>query len=648
MSNNETQKELNIIDNLNKISNSFIDEESSVSHIEDKYNEGKWTKEEHRSFINNVLLIGVDWVKLAEAIHTRCPKQIQAHAEKYFLHLLKANTGYETNNTNPNINLNLLSKEEIDNLGKQNKINNNVYCLAKEDIEKIIIAKVNCGELECSNDVNKERKDILNNVKENKRDKEEENSKLKKSKSEEEVASQNNDCNGDNDLDIDNENENEDEKSIIDDISKNIFNEQEKEINLEGVLRESKFEDNVKKMEELKKISEVLLILTKTKQNPESLSTNDNKSNNNHQEQPKLKVNSKSIRYNNKKKTNGHCANKAEYTHQSSNESIPKLCQNKREREVSSSDNHEENTNNNKHKSVNNANGDDEDKHFSSKQKCDNNHNKNQNNTVNTNEILQLFKDMKKNFKPGDYSSLKEPDAIHHITPSSQDKNGIKTLDNSFLDNIMTKHIQQQQYTNKIHNMNLLYNTCSANINQLNQYYLSNNSNPYLLLQQVQPQMLCQPQLHPQLQPSLQELQLQYQTLLQHPIQPPFIHPHITPQHPSNLIIPPLSTEVSPQLQLQMKLQLPPHLQYPPQLQMKSPLISPNLQQQQLYSKLYPQYLPEFQPQMKSQYNNQLFPSISASASADLVIKNASPLSYNTKLSMYNSGVEALNSSYNN
>jgi len=51
---------------------------------------GRWTRDEHLTFIKGLELYGKGWKKIASLIKTRTVVQIRTHAQKYFLKLTKA------------------------------------------------------------------------------------------------------------------------------------------------------------------------------------------------------------------------------------------------------------------------------------------------------------------------------------------------------------------------------------------------------------------------------------------------------------------------------------------------------------------------------------------------------------------------------
>jgi len=50
---------------------------------------GRWTKEEHLSFLESIRLYGKDWRKIEEHVGSRTCSQIRSHAQKYFLRVEK-------------------------------------------------------------------------------------------------------------------------------------------------------------------------------------------------------------------------------------------------------------------------------------------------------------------------------------------------------------------------------------------------------------------------------------------------------------------------------------------------------------------------------------------------------------------------------
>ena len=54
---------------------------------------GRWTKEEHESFLSALQLYGKEWKKVAAKVKTRTVVQTRTHAQKYFQKLQKVHTG---------------------------------------------------------------------------------------------------------------------------------------------------------------------------------------------------------------------------------------------------------------------------------------------------------------------------------------------------------------------------------------------------------------------------------------------------------------------------------------------------------------------------------------------------------------------------
>eukprot|EP01038_Epipyxis_sp_PR26KG_P008730 gene8730-11796_t len=68
----------------------MINSEDCYDNNGAKESTGRWTREEHLSFIKGLELYGKGWKKIAGLIKTRTVVQIRTHAQKYFLKLSKA------------------------------------------------------------------------------------------------------------------------------------------------------------------------------------------------------------------------------------------------------------------------------------------------------------------------------------------------------------------------------------------------------------------------------------------------------------------------------------------------------------------------------------------------------------------------------
>ena len=53
------------------------------------YNIGRWTENEHKKFLEAILLYGNEWKKVQQYISTRSSTQARSHAQKFFLRLKK-------------------------------------------------------------------------------------------------------------------------------------------------------------------------------------------------------------------------------------------------------------------------------------------------------------------------------------------------------------------------------------------------------------------------------------------------------------------------------------------------------------------------------------------------------------------------------
>ena len=88
--NNIKLEENELIENSGE--NNSIKENENLEKSEnntDKYQIGRWTKEEHEKFIEGILSYGNEWKKVQKIIKTRSSTQARSHAQKYFLKLKK-------------------------------------------------------------------------------------------------------------------------------------------------------------------------------------------------------------------------------------------------------------------------------------------------------------------------------------------------------------------------------------------------------------------------------------------------------------------------------------------------------------------------------------------------------------------------------
>lgn len=93
-----------------------ISELSSQAPIDkEKVTKGRWTAEEHQTFLDSLRKFGKDWYRVEEAIGTRSSAQIRSHAQKFLNKLDKEpDSQYDDIKDILNINLRLLKKSEKD------------------------------------------------------------------------------------------------------------------------------------------------------------------------------------------------------------------------------------------------------------------------------------------------------------------------------------------------------------------------------------------------------------------------------------------------------------------------------------------------------------------------------------------------------
>lgn len=60
-------------------------ETKDIPKAADKFAKGRWTKEEHETFLEGLKKLGKNWREISEVIGTRSPVQVRTHAQKFFL-----------------------------------------------------------------------------------------------------------------------------------------------------------------------------------------------------------------------------------------------------------------------------------------------------------------------------------------------------------------------------------------------------------------------------------------------------------------------------------------------------------------------------------------------------------------------------------
>ena len=157
--NKEKTKKINIL-NENIQTSSSSNEEDNNKTIEN-FNNGRWSDEEHKKFLEGILEYGNEWKKVQKIIKTRSSTQARSHAQKFFLKIKK---NLNDSNNNLNIDFNEMIKYIVSVL-KNNQFNNiNLSHIQKEKLDKII----NCKNKDNNKDNLKENNlkiklDVINN-----------------------------------------------------------------------------------------------------------------------------------------------------------------------------------------------------------------------------------------------------------------------------------------------------------------------------------------------------------------------------------------------------------------------------------------------------------------------------------------------------
>ena len=99
------------------VQDSFVDNDSSVKEDDTTFNNGRWTDSEHRKFLEAIAVYGNKWDKVKEHILSRSTRQIRSHAQKFVMSLSKKKIEKETKNTNSSIEqLKTIDKAELESI----------------------------------------------------------------------------------------------------------------------------------------------------------------------------------------------------------------------------------------------------------------------------------------------------------------------------------------------------------------------------------------------------------------------------------------------------------------------------------------------------------------------------------------------------
>jgi len=126
----------------NKTTSSSKEYDSSENNnFFNKYNTGRWSKNEHFLFLHGCLLYGNDWTKVQKLILMRSNEQIRSHSQKF---IMKASNKY-SDNLKKFLSANEKSAHEIISLNRAFYIKHFEKCIEKsvEYIEFLVLAIFN-------------------------------------------------------------------------------------------------------------------------------------------------------------------------------------------------------------------------------------------------------------------------------------------------------------------------------------------------------------------------------------------------------------------------------------------------------------------------------------------------------------------------
>ena len=86
---NHNQLKINILNPNQNNSTSLSSQEEEINQKNEIFNNGRWTDEEHKKFLEGILEYGNEWKKVRKIIKTRTSTQARSHAQKFFLRIKK-------------------------------------------------------------------------------------------------------------------------------------------------------------------------------------------------------------------------------------------------------------------------------------------------------------------------------------------------------------------------------------------------------------------------------------------------------------------------------------------------------------------------------------------------------------------------------
>ena len=128
--------------NENNIQTSSSSNEEENNKTIENFNNGRWSEEEHKKFLEGILEYGNEWKKVQKIIKTRSSTQARSHAQKFFLKI-KKNLNELNSKNNLNIDFNDTIKYVIATLSNDKNKEIVLNEKQREKLLKIIYYKYN-------------------------------------------------------------------------------------------------------------------------------------------------------------------------------------------------------------------------------------------------------------------------------------------------------------------------------------------------------------------------------------------------------------------------------------------------------------------------------------------------------------------------
>ena len=144
----------------NQSNSTSLSSQEEETNNKNEFNNGRWSDEEHKKFIEGILEHGNEWKKVQKIIKTRSSTQARSHAQKFFLRIKKSLCEFNSKKNNI-VDNNEMIKYIIETYNNNKKKENNLTNEQKEKLINVINSKYNNN---TNNNNNNLKKHLNNNI----------------------------------------------------------------------------------------------------------------------------------------------------------------------------------------------------------------------------------------------------------------------------------------------------------------------------------------------------------------------------------------------------------------------------------------------------------------------------------------------------